>query len=73
MTPTQADQLRAALGELRHRLTVIRSALVPGGPQASLVRTELTHAIDGLHAIDDMPDTQLERIEVAPRNIGFHV
>lgn len=72
MTPTQADRLRAALGELRHQLTGIRSVLVPGGPQANMVRTELTHAIDSLHAIDDMPNAQLERIELSPRTIGFH-
>lgn len=71
MTPAQADQLRRALGECRHQLTVIRSALVADGPHGTNVKRELTSAIDSLHGIEEQPDSWLTRITMAAGARGF--
>lgn len=60
MTPTQADEFRRRVNECRASLTALRAFVRPD-PASQFVRRELTGAIDSLHSIDDMPNTQLER------------
>ena len=71
MTPAQADQLRRALGECRHQLTVIRSALVADGPHGTNTKRELTAAIDAVHEIEEHPNSWLERIALVQPFKGF--
>lgn len=64
MTRDQAAEFRAQLGEMRQQLHGYRGRL-GSERQAALVRNELTHAIDALMAIDYLPDSELEKIQVA--------